>query len=159
MRRLVWLAFVVALCSGCGLLPGGEGGGLGSLLPTADLGVAATMDFSAVGTLDTGAFLAQPVVRGTILDQDGRAMAGVVICYGPGEADGVFVGETDTQGSYSASLTTNADGGTRMLWAYLPLYRFEPDRVQVQGILLGETTVDFVAVPSIYPVPPERDCH
>jgi len=44
------------------------------------------------------------------------------------------------------------------VWAYLPLYRFEPDRVQVQGILLGESTVDFTAYPSIYPVPPERDC-
>jgi hypothetical protein len=45
-----------------------------------------------------------------------------------------------------------------MVWAHLPLYRFEPDRVQVQGILLGESVVDFVAYPNIYPVPPEHDC-
>jgi hypothetical protein len=155
---LVWIAFVVILCSGCALLPGGDGGGLGSLLPTSDLGVSATLAFPAVGTLDTGAFLAKPVARGKILDQDGRAVAGVVICYGTGEADAVLVAETDTQGSYSASLSASGEGSAHLLWPYLPLYRFEPDRVQVQGYLLGESTVDSVAAPSIYPVPPERDC-
>ena len=99
--------------------------------PTWD--VAATMDFPAVGTAGTRCLL-RPARRPRDDPRSGRPRdGGRRDLYGPGEADGVFVGETDTQGSYSASLTTNADGGTRMLWAYLPLYRFEPDRVQVQG--------------------------
>ncbi len=155
MRRLALLAMLAVVCSSCRYLPGG--GGLGSLLPTADLGIAGTPAFPAVGTFDTGAFLARPTIAGSVLDQYGQAMPGVVICYGLDEASASAVAETGAGGAYSATLPSDEDGA-RQVWAYLPLYRFEPDRVQVQGILLGETTVDFVAFPSIYPVPSERDC-
>jgi hypothetical protein len=155
MRHLALVGSVAILCAGCGLLPGG--GGLGSLLPTADLGIAGTPAFPAIGTFDTGAFLTRPTIVGSVLDPYVQAVPGVVICYGPDEADASAVSETDPGGAYSAALPSDEDGA-RQVWAYLPLYRFEPDRVQVQGILLGELTVDFVAFPSIYPVPPERDC-
>jgi hypothetical protein len=155
MRRFAFLAVLAVVCSSCGYLPGG--GGLGSLLPTADLGIAGTPAFPAVGTFDSGAFLARPTIAGSVLDQYGRPMPGVVICYGPDEANASVVAETDSGGAYAATPPSDEDGA-RQVWAYLPLYRFEPDRVQVQGILLGETTVDFVAFPSLYPVPLERDC-
>ena len=155
MRRPVLLLLAAIACSACGLLPGG--GGPWSLLPTLDLGIAGTPAFPLLGTVDTGAFLASATIRGTILDQYGTAMPGVVICYGLDETSASAVAETDAGGAYSATLSSD-DDGNRLVWAYLPLYRFEPDRVQVQGILLGESTVDFAAFPSIYPVPPERDC-
>jgi hypothetical protein len=155
MRPFVLVVAVAILCAGCGLLPGG--GGLGSLLPTVDLGIAGTPAFPALGTFDSGALISRPTIVGSIVDQHGQPMPGVVICYGPDEAGASAVAETDAGGAYSAALSSD-DGGARQVWAYLPLYRFEPDRVQVQGILLGESTVDFTAFPSIYPVPPERDC-
>jgi len=155
MRGLGLLVPLAIACGGCGLLPGG--GGLGSLLPTADLGIAGTPAFPALGTFDTGALLSCPTIVGSVLDQYGQPMTGVVICYGPDEANASVVAETDSGGAYTAALSSE-DGGARMVWAYLPLYRFEPDRVQVQGILMGESVVDFVAYPSVYPVPPERDC-
>ena len=155
MRPFVLVGAVAIACAGCGLLPGG--GGLGSLLPTADLGIAGTPAFPAIGTFDTGALLSRPTIVGSVVDQYGQAMPGVVICYGPDEAGASAVAETAAGGAYSAALSSD-DGGARHVWAYLPLYRFEPDRVQVQGILLDESTVDFTGYPSIYPVPPERDC-
>jgi hypothetical protein len=155
MRRLGLLVPLAIACGACGLLPGG--GGLGSLLPTTDLGIAGTPAFPPLGTFDTGALLSHSTIVGSILDQYGQPVPGVVICYGPDEANAVVVAETDSGGAYTATLSSE-EGGARMVWAHLPLYRFEPDRVQVQGILLGELVVDFVAYPNIYPVPPERDC-
>lgn len=155
LRHLGLLVPLAIACSACGLLPGG--GGLGSLLPTADLGIAGTPAFPAVGTFDTSALVSRPTIAGSVLDQYGQPVPGVVLCYGPDDANASLVAQTDSAGAYSATLPSE-DGGARMVWAYLPLYRFEPERVQVQGILLGETAVDFVAFPDIYPVPPERDC-
>jgi len=155
MRPFVLVGAVALACASCGLLPGG--GGLGSLLPTADLGIAGTPAFPAIGTFEAGALLSRPTIAGSVLDQYGQAMPGVVICYGADEAGASAVAETGAGGAYSATLPSD-DGGARQVWAYLPLYRFEPDRVQVLGILLGESTADFTAFPSIYPVPPERNC-
>ncbi len=155
MRRLGLLILLAVACGACGLLPGG--GGLGSLLPTADLGIAGTPAFPLVGTFDTGALLSRPTIVGSVLDQYGQPVPGVVICYGPDEANASVVAETDSRGAYSAVLSAD-DDGARQVWAHLPLYRFEPDRVQVEGILLGESVVDFVAFPDIYPVPAERNC-
>jgi hypothetical protein len=155
MRQLGLVILLAVACGACGLLPGG--GGLGALLPTADLGIAGTPAFPAVGTFDSGALLSRPRVVGSVLDQYGQPMPGVVICYGSDEAHASAVAETGAGGAYSATLSSD-EGGARQVWAYLPLYRFEPDRVQVQGILLGESTVDFAAFPSTYPLPPERDC-
>jgi hypothetical protein len=92
-----------------------------------------------------------------VLGQYEQPIPGVVICYGLDEAHASAVAEAGAGGAYSATLSSD-EGGARQVWAYFPLYLFEPDRVQVQGILLGESIVDFVAFPSIYPVPPERDC-
>ncbi len=86
-------------------------------------------------------------------------MAGVVICYGPSEEDAAAIGVTDSVGAYSA-VPPESFGGTGgdLLWACLPLYRFEPDRVQVSSMRFGENTLDLVADPNVYPVSPERDC-
>jgi hypothetical protein len=53
MRQLVLVILLTVACGACGLLPGG--GGLGALLPTADLGIAGTLAFPAVGMFDSGA--------------------------------------------------------------------------------------------------------
>jgi hypothetical protein len=69
------------------------------------------------------------------------------------------IGVTDSGGVYSAAPPDSFNGtGGNLIWAHLPLYRFEPDRVQVSAMLVGENTQDFTAYPSVYPVPPERDC-
>ena len=157
MRRPCLLFASAAICAGCGLLPGGEA--IGSLIPTSDLPVAATFEGMELGTLDTGALTMQTTIMGTVRDQYATGMADVVLCYGPSEDAAVAIGVTDSGGAYSA-VPPESFGGTggNLIWAYLPLYRFEPDRVQVSSMLFGENTLDFVAYPSIYPVPPERDC-
>jgi len=157
MRRCGLLILLSVVCTGCGLLPGG--GGIGSLIPTSDLPIAATFEGMELGALDTGAFVMQTTIVGTVVDQYGTGMAGVVMCYGPSEEDAVAIGVTDSGGAYTATPPQSFSGtGGNLVWAYLPLYRFEPDRVQVSAILVGENTQDFTAYPSIYPVPPERDC-
>ena len=152
--RFLLLAF---LCVGCGWLPDAEG--IASLLPTLGLPAAATLDYPDIATYDAGALTLQVTIVGTVLDQYGSPMPGVVICYGPSEEEAIAIGVTDSGGAYSAVLPASlSESEGNRAWAYLPLYRFEPDRVQVTGPLLGETTLDFKAYPSVYPVPPERDC-
>jgi hypothetical protein len=85
----------------CGLMPGG--GGTESLIATSDLPVPATPDYPLVGTIDTGAFMMQTTIAGTVVDPCGSAMAGVVICYGPNDQDAVAKGVTDSGGAYSAA--------------------------------------------------------
>jgi hypothetical protein len=111
-----------------------------------------------VGTLSTFGDVMQTTVAGTVVDQYGNVMPGVVICYGSGEEDAVAIAETDAGGTYSAAPPRSFSAGGGLVGAYLPLYRFVPDRVQMPDILLGETTLDSAASPSVYPVPPERDC-
>jgi hypothetical protein len=129
MRLSALLALLGIVCTGCGILPGGESGGLWSLLPTSDLGIAGTPAFPSLGTSETRVFLARQTIQGLVRDQYGGGMPGVVVCYGTGEEDGSPVAETDSQGEYSVSLPPNTEGGVYLLRAYLPLYRFEPDRV------------------------------
>jgi len=153
MRRPGLLVFLAIACMGCGLLPGG--GGVGALFPTLEFPTPEYPDF---GTLEPGAFVMQAMISGTVLDQDGNGVPGAVICYGSGEEDAVEVAETDSGGAYSARPPQSFNRGGGLIWAYLAESRFEPDRVQMPEILVGDLTVDFVAYPSIYPVPPERDC-
>ena len=105
MRPFVLVGAVAIACAGCGLLPGG--GGLGSLLPTADLWIAGTPAFPGIGTFEAGALLSRPTIAGSVLDQYGQAMPGVVICYGPAEAGGSAVAATDAGGAYSAVLSSD----------------------------------------------------
>jgi len=44
-----------------------------------------------VGTLSTYGDVMQTTVAGTVVDQYGNAMLGVVICYGSGEEDAVAI--------------------------------------------------------------------
>jgi hypothetical protein len=154
--RIVALFVVAAGLLGCAWLPGGEA--IASLLPTADFPVAATLEYTDFGTIDTGAFTMQATIVGTVLDQYGAAMADVTICFGPNEAEAVAIAVTDSAGAFSGTPPPSF-GGTEgnLMWAYLPLYRFEPNMAQV-GMLLGENRLDFTAYPSVYPVPAERDC-
>ena len=156
MRQIGLLAALASLCSGCG--GPGLGEAIASLIPASDLTVAPTAALPAWGTLDTGALTQRVTIVGTVADQDGAGMAGVVLCYGPSEAEAVAIGVTDAAGAYLAKPPQSLSGTSgNLMWAYLPLYRFEPDPVTV-GMLMGETTLDFTAYPSVYPVPPERDC-
>jgi hypothetical protein len=159
MHRWIGIAFAMVLCSGGGLLPGGEGGGISWPLPNSDLGVAATAALPPIGTVDVSPVLFAPRAEGTIVDQYGAAMAGVIICVGPNEADASPLAETDSGGAYSAALDADAlAGGPLRLWPFLPLTRFDPEGYVFEGYLLGGSDYNFVGVPSIYPVPPERDC-
>jgi len=107
MRRLLGAVVCVGLLAGCGLLPGGEGG-IGWPMPGSDPGVAATAESPVMGTLDTSALTFSPRVEGTIVDQYGAAMVGVVLCVGPSEAGAMALGETDANGAYSVSLDADA---------------------------------------------------
>jgi len=159
MRRAIWIAFAMVLCSSCGLLPGGERGGISWPLPYSDLGVAATAALPPMGTVDVSALQFSPRAEGTIVDQYGAAMTGVIICIGPNEADASPVTTTNTVGAYSVALDAEAlAGGSLRLWPYLPLTRFDPEGYVFEGYLLSGSDYNFVGVPSIYPVPPERDC-
>lgn len=112
MRRLSLLIVLGLACAGCGLLPGG--GGIGSLIPTSDFPVAATLEYPEYGTIDAGVFSMKTTIVGIVLDQYGSAMPGVVICYGPSEKDAVAIGVTDSGGVYSAAPpdSFNGTGGT-----------------------------------------------
>jgi hypothetical protein len=159
VRRLVWLAFVVTLCAGCGLLPIGGEGEPGWPFPNTDLGAIPTAAFPTMAPLEFGAMGLAPKAEGTIVDQYGAAMAGVVLCVGPSEAEAVPLGETDTSGFYSLTLDADAIGrGQLLMWPFLPLTRFEPEGFVFEGVLLGGSTYDFKGLPAIYPVPPEKDC-
>ena len=158
MRRLLGAVVCVGLLAGCGLLPGGEGG-IGWPMPGSDPGVAATAESPVMGTLDTSALTFSPRVEGTIVDQYGAAMVGVVLCVGPSEAGAMALGETDANGAYSVSLDADAmNSGSLLVWPYLPLTRFEPEGYVFEGVMLGGSGHDFKGLPAVYPVPPEKDC-
>lgn len=159
MRRVLGAGLALSLLTGCGLLPGGEGGGIGWPFPGPDPAAIPTAPMPEFGTLDVGSFGLAPKVGGVILDQYGAGMAGVILCLGPSEAEAVSVGVTDAGGAYSLSLDSDAmSGGSLLLWPFLPLTRFEPEGYTFESVLLGGSDFNFMGVPAIYPVPPERDC-
>jgi hypothetical protein len=159
MRQLLAVIVCVGLLSGCGLLPIGGEGGAGWPFPNTDLGAMPTAAFPTMAPLEFGAMGLAPKAEGTIVDQYGAGMAGVVLCVGPSEAEAVPLGQTDAKGYYSLTLDADAiSRGQLLLWPFLPLTRFEPEGIVFEGVLMGGSTYDFKGLPAIYPVPPEKDC-
>lgn len=159
MRRVIGAALASGLLAGCGLLPGGDGEGIGWPFPVTDPAAIPTAPLPEFATLDVDAFGLAPKVGGLIVDPNGAGLTGVVLCLGPSEAEAVSVAVTDAAGAYSLSLDADAlSGGSLLLWPFLPLTRFEPEGYRLEGVLLGGSDFDFKGVPAIYPVPPERDC-
>jgi len=159
MRQLIAVVACLGLLTGCGLLPIGDGGEAGWPFANTDLGSMPTVAIPTVAPVDFGAMGLAPKAEGAIVDQYGAAMAGVILCVGPSEAEAVPLGETDASGFYSLSLDADAiSRGQLLLWPFLPLTRFEPEGYVFEGVLLGGSSYDFKGVPAIYPVPPEKDC-
>ena len=157
MHRLIALGAWMGLLTGCSLLPIGDGGGWP--FPDSDLGSMPTVAIPTMAPVDFGAMGLAPKAEGTIVDQYGAAMSGVVLCVGPSEAEAVPLGQTDTSGYYSLTLDADAiSRGQLLLWPFLPLTRFEPEGIVFEGVLMGDSTYDFKGLPAIYPVPPEKDC-
>lgn len=59
-------------------------------MPTVEMPTAAPLEVSALSLA--------PKVEGTIVDQYGAAMAGVILCVGASEAEAAPLGQTDASG-------------------------------------------------------------